>query len=118
MDKRAFFERMQTIDRRWIFILIACAVVIPMAFDLRLAEPATPEVTPHDAALITDPERVAALNQKMVEVCGLDVTRFRAAAEGAGVPFAEPTEAPVFYNEEQYQALWTHLERVANGEVG
>ena len=44
MDKRAFFERMQTIDRRWIFILIACAVVIPMAFDLRLAEPATPEV--------------------------------------------------------------------------
>ena len=41
---RLFFERMQAIDRRWIFLMIACAVVIPMAFDLRLAEPATPEV--------------------------------------------------------------------------
>ncbi len=38
------FERLQAIDRRWIFLFIMLSVVIPLAFDLRLDEVATPEV--------------------------------------------------------------------------
>ena len=44
MNRQTFFVKLQAIDRRWIFLMIAAAVVIPMAFDLRIAEPATPEV--------------------------------------------------------------------------
>ena len=37
-------QRLQAIDRRWIFLFIMLAVVIPLAFDLTLDEVATPEV--------------------------------------------------------------------------
>ena len=37
-------ERLQAIDRRWIFLFIMLAVVIPLAFDLTIDEVATPEV--------------------------------------------------------------------------
>jgi len=44
MSQQSFFEKMQVIDRRWVFLLIGLSVVIPMFFELRLPEPATPEV--------------------------------------------------------------------------
>ena len=40
----SMMERLQAIDRRWIFLFIMLAVVIPLAFDLTIDEVATPEV--------------------------------------------------------------------------
>ena len=41
---QSFLERMQAIDRRWIFLFIALAVIIPFAFEFGVKTPATPEV--------------------------------------------------------------------------
>ena len=38
------WQRLQDIDRRWIFLLMAISVVLPFAFDLTFKEVATPEV--------------------------------------------------------------------------
>jgi hypothetical protein len=38
------FDKMQAIDRRWVFLMIALAVIIPFAFKLTFREVATPEV--------------------------------------------------------------------------
>ena len=43
-EKPSMLERLQTIDRRWIFFFIMLSVVIPMAFDLTIDQVATPEV--------------------------------------------------------------------------
>ena len=43
-EKPSMLERLQAIDRRWIFFFIMLSVVIPMAFDLTIDEVATPEV--------------------------------------------------------------------------
>ena len=43
-ERSLLLERLQAIDRRWIFLFIILAVVIPMAFDLTIDEVATPEV--------------------------------------------------------------------------
>ncbi|MBN1945360.1 MAG: hypothetical protein JW797_06755 [Bradymonadales bacterium] len=44
MAVRDFFEKLSSIDRRWIFLLIALAVVIPSAFEIKFKELPTPEV--------------------------------------------------------------------------
>ena len=44
MERPSMLERLQTIDRRWIFFFITLSVVIPLAFDLTIDEVATPEV--------------------------------------------------------------------------
>ena len=43
-ERPSMFQYLQAIDRRWIFLFIMLSVVIPLAFDLRLDEVATPEV--------------------------------------------------------------------------
>lgn len=43
-ERSLLLERLQAIDRRWIFLFIIVAVVIPLAFDLTIDEVATPEV--------------------------------------------------------------------------
>ncbi|MBN1947100.1 MAG: hypothetical protein JW797_15600 [Bradymonadales bacterium] len=45
MTSREFFDKMQTIDRRWIFLLISLAVIIPLLFEFSFTELATPEVS-------------------------------------------------------------------------
>lgn len=44
MSERTFWEKAQAIDRRWVFLAIALAVIIPMAFEVTMKEVATPEV--------------------------------------------------------------------------
>lgn len=41
---RSFWEAAQAIDRRWIFLLIALAVIIPLTAQVAVRSPATPEV--------------------------------------------------------------------------
>jgi hypothetical protein len=41
---RAFWEKAQAIDRRWIFLMIVLAVIIPMTSQCTVRSPATPEV--------------------------------------------------------------------------
>jgi hypothetical protein len=44
MENQEFFLKLQSLDRRWIFLFIALAVIIPLAFQVSLKEPATAEV--------------------------------------------------------------------------
>jgi len=44
MAQQSIFEKMQAIDRRWIFLFMAIAIIVPFAFDIAFSEVATPEV--------------------------------------------------------------------------
>lgn len=44
MAQQSIFEKMQAIDRRWIFLFMGLAVIVPFAFDIAFTEVATPEV--------------------------------------------------------------------------
>ena len=41
---KEFFEKMQAIDRRWIFLFMAVSIIVPYAFNILIVDPATPEV--------------------------------------------------------------------------
>ena len=43
-ESKSLLERMREIDRRWIFLFMALAAMVPFAFDIAFTEVATPEV--------------------------------------------------------------------------